>query len=135
MEQRLVFARYPTFVLEVPKGETVLRDVDGIVAHFRRCIEAHRYARFIAVFDHFTHTRSIDKGEVAAGIMDAKNVVFCFGMSIPDPEILALRPRSIGIAELADRFVISFLETPMPLANSALEAWAFGLLRAPAEAT
>jgi hypothetical protein len=36
---------------------------------------------------------------------------------------MAMRPRSIGIAEMADRYVITFLEPPMPLANTAIEAW------------
>jgi hypothetical protein len=37
--------------------------------------------------------------------------------------MLSVRPRSIGIAEYEDRFVISFLEAPMPLANTAMESW------------
>lgn len=133
MEQRVFYATYPVFVLRVRKSETDLTGVDAIAAHFRSRIEDHRCARFIAVFDHYAHTRSLSEGEIAEEILDAKNVVFCFGVSIPDPEILALRPRSIGIAELRDAFVVSFLETPMPLVNSAMEAWAGEILRSPGE--
>ena len=130
MEQRIVYERYPIFTLDVPKSETDLTSVDALAAHFRSKIEAHHFARFIAVFDHYTHTQALAEGEIDPSILDAKNVVFCFGMSIPNPEILALRPRSIGIAELRDRFVISFLETPMPIANVAMERWAHEILRA-----
>jgi hypothetical protein len=132
MQQRLIHERYPIFVLDIPKSETDHETVDSLIAHFRRAIEAHRCARFLGVFDHMAHTRGLADGEIAEGIRDARNIVFCFGMSIPNPEILALRPRSIGIAEMDDRFVISFIETPMPLANTAMEAWARQLVRAQA---
>lgn len=130
MEQRIVYEKYPIFTLEVPRGETELTSLDALAKHFIKRIDAHRYARFIGVFDHFTHTRSLPEGEIDPAILDAKNVVFCFGMSIPNPQILALRPRSIGIAELRDSFVISFLEAPMPIANAAMEGWAHEVLRA-----
>lgn len=131
MEQRLIYERFPIFVLDVPKQETDITTLEGMIAHFRARIEAHRYARFIGVFDHFSHTTTLADGEIAEGILDARNIVFCFGLSIPKPEILALRPRSIGICALADRFVISFLEAPMPVANTAMEQWALEVLRKP----
>lgn len=130
MEQRIVYEKYPIFTLEVPRSETDLLSLDALTKHFIKRIEAHRYARFIGVFDHFTHTRSLPEGEIDPSILDAKNVVFCFGISIPNPQILALRPRSIGIAEMRDSFVISFLEAPMPIANAAMETWAHEVLRA-----
>lgn len=135
MEQRIVYERYPIFTLDVPKSETDLSSIDALAQHFRSKIEAHHFARFIAFFDHYDHTQALVAGEIDPSILDAKNVVFCFGMSIPNPEILALRPRSIGIAELRDRFVISFLETPMPIANAAMERWAHEILRASATTT
>lgn len=52
-------------------------------------------------------------------------------VALPGPEALALRPRSIGVAELADKFVISFLEAPMPVANTAMEQWAHDLRSRP----
>jgi hypothetical protein len=131
VEQRIIQERYPVFILDIPKSETDFVSVDAMIAHFRVLIEAHRCARFIGIFDHFAHTKALADGEIAEGILDARNVVFCFGMAIPNPEILALRPRSIGIAELTDRFVVSFLEAPMPVANSAMEAWARALVRPP----
>jgi hypothetical protein len=129
MRQRTDVLEIPRFVLEVDRSETELQSAADLVDHFRREIEAHPYARLVGIFDHYAHTRSLPDGEIAPEIIDAKNVVFCFGMCLPEPSALATRPRSIGIAELQDRFVISFLETPMPLANSALEAWARGVVR------
>jgi hypothetical protein len=41
--------------------------------------------------------------------------------------MLAVRPRSIGIADLGDRFVISFMEAPMAAANQSMEAWTLAL--------
>jgi hypothetical protein len=41
--------------------------------------------------------------------------------------LLAVRPRSIGLAELPDRFVISFLEAPMPEANRKMTEWVLSL--------
>ena len=130
MDERVTYERLPVFTLEIGKGETDVPDLDALVEHFRARIAAHRYARFIGVFDHLAHTRGLADGEVAEGIVGARNVIFCFGLSIPRPDILALRPRSIGLAELADRFVVSFLETPMPVVNSAMESWTRALARA-----
>lgn len=131
MRHRIVMESVPIFVLEVPRRETVLPALDAVVAHFKARIDAHPCARFLGIFDHFAHTTGLGEGEIAEGILDARCVMFCFGMTIPSPEALALRPRSIGIAELAEMFVISFLETPMPRANSAMESWAWQVLAEP----
>lgn len=45
----------------------------------------------------------------------------------PDGEVLAVRPRSIGIADMGDHFVISFMDAPMKPANDAMQAWALAL--------
>jgi len=68
-------------------------------------------------------------GEVNKDIKAAKNLICCFGKVLPKPEVLAVRPRSIGVAELESAFVISFLEAPNPDANKAMESWVKGLLK------
>lgn len=68
---------------------------------------------FIGVFDHYAHTQGIG-GEIDPDIKAAVDVIFCFGFALPNPQVLAVRPRSIGVADLGDRFVVSFLEAPMP---------------------
>lgn len=62
-------------------------------------------------------------------ILAAKHIVFCFGITPPEPLMMAVRPRSIGVVELAERFLITFLEAPMPVANLAMEQWAKSLVR------
>lgn len=56
-----------------------------------------------------------------------EDLIFCFGYALPNPQVLAVRPRAIGIADLGDRFVVSFMEAPMQPANEAMEAWVRGL--------
>ena len=86
-------------------------------------IEAHPVAVVIGVFDHYTHTTGLEVGTVAPEIKDAKNLICCFGKALPKPEMLGVRPRAFGIAEMEDSFVISFLEAPNPDANNAMETW------------
>lgn len=122
MRQYVLQEKYPVYHMELPFAETSMRSVDDIVAHYRREIEANPSVTFISVFDHYAHTTNIG-GEIAPEIKAAKNVVFCFGVKLPGPAVLAVRPRSIGIAQLEDRFEITFMEAPMPVANDAMEEW------------
>jgi hypothetical protein len=128
LKHTLLQETYPIYTLEIGREETRLGSVDDICAYFRRRIEAHRCAVFIAEFDHFAHTRSLPEGRIGEGILAAKNLVFCFGIALPEPHCLAMRPRSIGIAETECGFTIAFMETPMPVANAVMEDWAKGLL-------
>jgi len=75
----------------------------------------------------------LPEGKVGEDVLAAKNVLFCFGIALPNPYVLAVRPRSIGVAETHSGFVITFLEAPMPLANAAMEDWANGLRASNAE--
>lgn len=127
MKQTLLQEEYPVYSLELDRDETRLVSVDQIADYFKHCIEAHPSACFIAEFDHYAHTLSLPEGRIGEGIRAAKNVVFCFGIALPDPHVLAVRPRSIGIAETNGGFLITFMEAPMPVANSAMEGWAKGL--------
>ncbi len=127
MKQTLLMEKYPVYSLQVEKRETANRSIDEIVEYFRQRIESHPVARFIAVFDHYAHTRSLAEGYIDDEILDARDIIFCFGLAIPGPEVMAVRPRSIGIVERENDYVISFMEAPMPMANSAMESWAQGL--------
>jgi hypothetical protein len=127
MKQSLVQETYPVFTLEVDKGETTFTTVNEILDFIKKKIEAHRAATFIATFDHYAHTKSLAEGKIDSSILDAKNILFCFGFTIPNPQVLGLRPRSIGVAETDDGFVISFMEAPMPVANVAMESWAMAI--------
>lgn len=129
MKQTLLQEKYPIYSLELGRDEISFVSVDEIARYFKQCIEEHRSARFIAEFDHYAHTHALPEGRVDENIRAAKNIVFCFGIALPDPHALAVRPRSIGIAETGEGFLITFMEAPMPVANSAMEEWAKGLCK------
>ncbi|WP_457647350.1 DUF6858 family protein [Profundibacter sp.] len=122
MKQSLLMEKYPTFDLQIGKDETSLTSVDEILAALKVNIDAHPKVAYIGIFDHLSHTKSID-GEVAPEIKDAKNILFCFGVKLPNPRVLAVRPRSIGVTDMGDHFHISFMEPPMPMATDAMEEW------------
>ena len=127
MKQKVFKEKYPIFELILDKNETAYQDVDEIIAFLKAKIDAHPVATYIATFDHYAHTKSLTEGNVAEGIEAAKNIVFCFGKELPTPEVMAVRPRSIGISDMGDRFVIIFMEAPNPQANNAMESWAKAL--------
>ncbi len=115
--------KYPVFTLEVDKNETSYKDVDAVMDYLKEKIDTHPVAVYIGEFDHYAHTKSLADGEVSEDIKDAKNIICCFGKKLPKPIVLAVRPRSIGVADMGDSFVVSFLEAPNPEANSAMEDW------------
>jgi len=123
MKQITVMEKYPVFTIEISKNETTYKNVDEVIAYLKEEIEAHPIAVYIGVFDHYAHTSSLEVGEIAEGIKDAKNLICCFGKALPKPEVMAVRPRAFGIADIGERFVISFMEAPNPEANAAMEKW------------
>lgn len=129
MKQITVMEKYPVYTLRVEKSETNYQSIDAIFDYLKQQIEIHPIATYIGEFNHYAHTASLEVGEISDEIKAAKNLVCCFGKVLPKPEVLAVRPRSIGVAELDDAFVISFLEAPNPDANKAMESWVKGLIR------
>ncbi len=128
MKQVLLQEKFPIFKLEVDKAETQFQSAQQLVDHFKRLVDEHKITRYIGEFDHYSHTKGLEGGEIAAGIIDARNVVFCFGSKLRKAEMLAVRPRSIGIAETETGFTLSFMEAPMAQANDTMEAWVKGVL-------
>jgi hypothetical protein len=123
MKQITVMEKYPVFTIEISKNETTYKNVDEVIAYLKEQIEAHPIAVYIGIFDHYAHTSSLEVGEIAEGIKDAKNLICCFGKALPKPEMMAVRPRSFGIADMGERFVVSFMEAPNPEANGAMKKW------------
>jgi len=128
MKQSIVMEKYPVFELDIKKSETTFKTADEIIAYLKEKIDNHPIAVYIATFDHYSHTKSLADGEISSDILDAKNIVCCFGKKLPKANMLAVRPRSIGVAELSDEFVVSFLEAPNPMANDAMESWVKGII-------
>ncbi len=129
MKQTLLNEKYPIFVAEIAKTETSFNTVDALVDYYKGKIAENPKVHFIGIFDHYAHTTKIG-GDIVAGLTAAVDVIFCFGFAIPSPQMLAVRPRSIGIADMGDKFVISFMEAPMQPANQAMEAWTLALRNA-----
>ena len=123
MKKTIFMDKYPVFTLEVDKNETTFTNVSEILDYYKDLVDGHKLAAYIATFDHFTHTTKLG-GEIIPEILDAKNIVFCFGAAIPNTKILAARPRSVGVAELKDSFVIEFIEAPNEQLHNVMEKWA-----------
>ena len=122
MKKTVFMQKYPVYSLELLKDEMKISKTDEIVEYFQQMINKHPVAVFISVFDHFTHTKNLGGG-IMDGLIDAKNIIFCFGQAIPDTRILAARPRSIGVCEFEDKIVIDFLEAPKEELHVVMEGW------------
>ncbi len=122
MEHSILMEKYPVFDMILQKGETYCGSVDEIIAKLKTHVDADTRVCFISIFDHYSHTKSTT-GEIAPEISDAKNIIFCFGLKLPNPRVLAVRPRSIGVVDMGDHFHISFMEPPMPIATEAIQSW------------
>ena len=127
MKEITVLEKYPVLTLEIGKKDTQYKNIDEIFTYLKTQIEAHPIATYIGEFDHYTHTTSLEEGKMAEDILDAKNILCCFGKVLLKPEVLAVRPRAIGVAEMPDSFVVSFMEAPNPDANAAMKKWVEGI--------
>ncbi len=123
MQELLFKNEYPIFSMTLNKNETSFSSVQAILDNLQAKIEAHPVATYVGLFNHYAHTSCLESGEVSSEILDAQNILFCFGKELLSPEVLAIRPRSIGIAERRDDFVLSFLKAPNPTANDAMIKW------------
>lgn len=114
--------KYPIFTIEIPKDESKYTNTDEIITYLKEQIAAHPVAAYIGEFDHYAHTTELG-GEINPAITTAKMVIFCFGQKLPRPEMMAPRPRSIGVCDMGENFVITFLEAPMYAINETMEGW------------
>ncbi len=129
MKKLQLMDKYPVHVIEIKKSEIALESVDAIIEYFKELIEKHPVAKYIAVFDHYEHTTSLEGSSLGEGIKDAKNIIFCFGKQLPSPKILAVRPRSIGVCELEESFEIVFLEVPNEQLQETVTEWVKGITK------
>ncbi|HIP55727.1 MAG TPA: hypothetical protein EYG97_01755 [Arcobacter sp.] len=123
MSKKIFMDKYPIYSIEIQNNNTNYTTIDEIINHLKILIENHKIATFISIFDHYSHTVSIN-GEINSSIKDAKNLIFCFGAAIPNTEIMAVRPRSFGISKLEDSFKIEFLEAPKEQLTVLMQEWA-----------
>jgi len=128
VKKSVFLEKYPVYSLELLKSEITLSSAEEALEYFKEKIKSHPVAEFIAVFDHYSHTKKLG-GEIMDGLLDAKNIIFCFGQAIPNTKILAARPRSIGICEFEDKIVIDFMEPPREELQKVMQEWVKGLLK------
>ena len=123
MERMNLMNKYPVNALEIVKGATTFKSVDEILEYLKSKIDAHPVAVYIAIFDHYTHTKNLEDGVMSEEILSAKNIICCFGKQLPNPFLMAVKPRSIGVAETEEKFVVSFMDAPNPQAHEAMVGW------------
>ena len=126
MEKVLLKEKYPVWKLEIEKSK-LNKTLDEIVNYFVEKIEKDPIAKLIWVFDHLKHTKSFS-WSIMEWIKWAKMVVFCFWKELSSPLTLAVKPRCIGIAELENKFVISFMEAPSDWPNEKMKSWVMDLV-------
>ena len=127
MEKTVFMDKYPIYSLTLFKKELHYKSMTEMVAYFKEKVSTHPIAHFIAIFDHYAHTKALN-GEILEGLKDVQNIVFCFGSAIPNTKIVAVRPRSIGICEFEDSFVIEFMEAPKEELHTVMQAWVKALI-------
>jgi len=123
MKQLTLMDKYPLNARTIAKTQTTLKSTDDVIAFIKAKVDAHPVATYIATFDHFSHTKSLKNGEVNPDFIDAKNIIFCFGIQLPKAELLGIRPRSIGVVETEESFVVSFMDAPNPQAHQFMIEW------------
>jgi len=130
MNKTMLLDKYPVFTTEIAKSDTECLNVDDVLARLYDRIEAHPIASYVGEFDHHGHVAAQAEGEIAEGIQGAKHILFCVANAILNPLIGAVRPRAISVTEMADRFVISYLEAPKEKANTVMAEWVGSLKNA-----
>ncbi len=122
MKPTVIADTYLVYSQEIAKNKTTYTNVDEIENYLIQQINNHSIASYIATFDHYVHTKNIG-GVVQENIKAAKNVMCCFGMGIPSPAFVAVKPMSIAVVETVDSFVLSFIQAPAPSAQEAMKTW------------
>lgn len=123
MQKDMLQDTYPVYSLSIDKQASAMQSVDDIIQYLKQKIDEHAVARYIATFDHYAHTESLEDGVIDEQILAAKNLVFCFGIKLPNASVLSVRPRSIGVCETRDSFVLNFLEAPVQMATDTMTGW------------
>lgn len=122
MQLLTVEGRYPVWFEEIAKADTCWRDVDEIAALLQGCIHRQPGFVFIGLIDHYA--LNIRLGEaLPVPLQDAKVVLFFPDTRQLTPALLAYYPTAIGVADMGNRFVISFLNISTVSPTESLIEW------------
>lgn len=123
MQKLMLKNTYPVFSQRVDKAASGFASLSEVMNRLKQRVGEHKVACLIGEFDHYAHTSALPDGQIDPSMIAAGNLIFCFGKELPQPQMLAVRPRTIGVAEYADHFIVSYMEAPMPAANEAMQQW------------
>lgn len=112
----------PVWFEEIAKADTSWRDVDEIVAALQAHIRRNGVFAFIGIFDYYGLNLRV--GELLPiAMQDAKLILFCVGANLPNPTAMAMCHSAIGVADMGNRFVISFPGAPVDSSAKTLAQW------------
>ena len=123
MQQALLRDDDPVCTLELEKSKTRHADMDALLAALKARVDAHPAAAYIATLDHESNPGGRAGQNVAADYVASKLMVFSSEVDMPNPGVLVVRPRTVGVTEFADRFVINFVVAPASVGTDPMEDW------------
>jgi len=129
MKKILFMERYPVYEMTIEKSNSRYANVDAILAYLKEEIDNDTVAAYIAMFDQYAHTSKLN-GEINPDIKEAKEIIFCFGQKLPNATIMSIRPRAIGVADVGESFVVSFMEAPNEPSTNKMIEWVKKLKKA-----
>lgn len=118
---------FAVYQFELTRQESRLPNAQAILNDLKARIDSHDIARFIAEFDRFSHTVGLARGEVAESILDARNIMFCFGSQLQNSDPLTMQPSCISIVEMTDGFSLTFIQSSIVEVNVTIEQWVLSL--------
>jgi hypothetical protein len=130
MQRITVEGRYPVLVEEIAKADTPWRDVDEIGAVLRSCIQHQADFAFIGVLDNYGLNLRVGE-PLPVDMQDAKTILFCPSAKLPNPVTMGLSICAISVADMGNRFVISFPDSPVAFPTETLAHWVEDLRTAP----
>ena len=122
MKKMIFMDKYPIYETTISKKDTQYDSVDAVLRYLKAKIDADKVAAYIAHFDPYAHTASLG-GEIHPDIVEAKEIIFCFGQKLPNATIVAARPRAIGVVDTGEHLVINFMEAPNEPSTNTMIAW------------
>jgi hypothetical protein len=121
INKKLAFGKFPIFERKILKNETSHKSAKEIIAFLKSKMAANPVVIVIGEFDHAAHTAKV--GQMNPLMKDVQQIIFCFGPAIPNDDIVAVRPRAIGVIEYDEYFIVNFGEAPAPMPNDAMTNW------------
>ncbi|MBN2824333.1 MAG: hypothetical protein JXQ76_03335 [Campylobacterales bacterium] len=122
MQKMIFMDKYPIYETTLSKKSAAYDNVQEVIAYLKAKIDSDSVATYIAQFDPYTHTASLG-GEIHPDIVEAKEIIFCFGQKLLNSTVVAVRPRAIGVIDTGENLVINFMEAPNEPSTNTMIEW------------